>query len=165
MEPQILISIFALVISAMALHHTWKSFFELNRPIVTAEIQTHSSGNIATSYTLMVHNVGNRPACEIRLLAKQDDIRDIINCKADEEMTKGIYRCFSDDGVIPILHSGKSTKNSFGASSTIEKENVFVYQSRLPIEVTYRDLNRAKYKSKLTLIVKDSGSFAGTSWE
>jgi hypothetical protein len=72
-----LISIGALLISTGAFLLSRKSFFESNRPIVTAEIATHGAGNTATLFSLVIHNVGNRPACEIRLMAKESEINKI----------------------------------------------------------------------------------------
>lgn len=164
MEPQMLISLGALVISTGAFLLSRKSFFESNRPIVIAEIMTHDAGNTATMFSLAIHNVGNRPACEIRLTAKDCDLEKAVNKGAEQKRTKDIYNCFSEEGVIPVLPPGKSTKNSFGASSIIDLQNVLIYQSKLPIVITYKDLSRTKYKSKITLIVKDSEAFAGSSW-
>lgn len=164
MDTEIIISIVALTISAGVFSLSRRSFFESIRPIVTAEIQTHGSGNTATLFTLAVHNVGNRPACEIRLNADKESLRAAIHEAAKEPMKKSIYNCFSENGLIAILHPGKSATNSFGASSTIENQNALRYHSRIPVEISYKDLDGEKYKSKLNLIVKDSESFAGSKW-
>lgn len=49
-----------------------------NRPIVSALVETHSSGNVATLFNLTIINSGNRPATNIKLSI--DDYREFEKC-------------------------------------------------------------------------------------
>lgn len=157
-------SYFAIFVSFLALLFTRKSWLESNRPIITAEIVTHGHGNTATAYTLQIHNIGNRPACEVQLNASTTDIKKILSGTGNENLTKEIYKCFSDDAVIAVLNHGKSVSNGFGSTSIEAEDNILIYKSKLPIIITYKDLNSRKYKSSLNLIVKNSIFFAGSGW-
>ncbi|HGW4096227.1 TPA: hypothetical protein ACNH9H_005340 [Pseudomonas aeruginosa] len=164
MQTQTWIALCATLISATALFFSMRSFREVNRPIITAEIKTHSGGNIAIAYSLHVYNVGNRPACKIRLHAKEKLIRNLISSNPPEKKHKEIFRCFSEKGLIPILHPGCEKKNAFGATSSQPEQNTINYGFTLPVKISYRDLNNRKYTSHLVLLVKDSDSFAGSTW-
>jgi hypothetical protein len=159
------IAVCAFLLSALALIFTRRSWFESNRPIVTAEIVTHSGGNVAILYNLVIHNTGNRPATEIKLQAKSADIEKAINQNTNAALQKEVRRCFSLNGKIPLLHQQSKVSNGFGLTSIKPEENVLVYEAIIPITIKYKDLNGRKYVSKQTLIVKDSEFFAGSGWD
>lgn len=154
----------AFLLSVLALTFTRRTWFESNRPIVTAEIVTASAGNVATTFNLAVHNTGNRPATNVRLQADETQLNAAISANAKASMKQEILRCFSDEGRIPLLHHQSRKTNGFGICSTNEAENVLVYKSVIPITITYDDLYGKKYKTKQDLIVKDSEYFAGSGW-
>ena len=116
------------------------------------------------AFNLVVHNVGNRPATDIRLSARPEAISEIVDSGARERYKDEIGRCFSDEGHIAVLHPGTSKKNGFGLASNRREENVLVYGASLPIVIEYEDLNARKYRSTMLLIVRDSAYFAGSGW-
>ncbi|MFC4523836.1 MULTISPECIES: hypothetical protein [Cupriavidus] len=81
------ISAGALFVSLLALAFTRRSWLETNRPIITAEIVKHDGGNEAMAFNLVVHNVGNRPATDIRLSARPEAISEIVDSGARERYT------------------------------------------------------------------------------
>ena len=87
-EIQTAITICAFLLSALALIFTRRTWFESNRPIVTAEIVTHSAGNVSITYNLVVHNTGTRPATDIKLLANSSDVESAINKESSEGMQR-----------------------------------------------------------------------------
>lgn len=152
------------LLSVLALTFTRRTWFETNRPIVTAEIVTHTGGNVAITYNLVVHNTGTRPAVDIRILAEMKHLQAAIDPNAKKSMKQLILRCFSEEGRIPLLHQQSRQSNGFGLTSTHENDNVLVYNSVIPIVITYKDLYGKRYKAKQDLIVKDSEYFAGSGW-
>jgi hypothetical protein len=154
----------AFLLSVLALIFTRRTWFESNRPIVTAEIVTASAGNVATAFNLVVHNTGNRPATNVCLRADESQLEAAISASANAVLKQEILRCFSEDGRIPLLHHQTTKTNGFGVCSTNEAENVLNYRSVISITITYRDLYGKRYKSKQDLVVKDSEYFAGSGW-
>ncbi|MGY3852835.1 hypothetical protein ACW5W8_08370 [Aeromonas aquatilis] len=160
----IAISAGAFLVSLSAFIFTRRAWLETNRPIVTAEIATHDGGNEAIAFNLVIHNVGNRPATDIRLKATADAIQKLLDSNARDRFRKEVERCFTDEGRIAVLHPGKSVKNGFGLTSTDKEKNVLNYGASAQIEINYKDLNSRSYTSKLNLIVRDSAYFAGSGW-
>lgn len=154
----------AFLLSTLALIFTRRSWFETNRPIVTAEIVTNSGGNIAITYNLVVHNTGARPAADIRINVDHKSLQAAVNDKADQSLKQEILRCFSDEGRIPLLHQQSKKSNGFGLTSTNESSNVLAYKAVIPVVITYKDLNGKHYKTRQDLIVQDSEFFAGSGW-
>ena len=72
------ISFIAVLVSLLAYMFTRRSWYETYRPIVTARIETHDSGNVATAFNIVVYNTGNRPATYIRLHTNQKQLEKII---------------------------------------------------------------------------------------
>jgi len=164
-QIKVAIPVISFLLSCLALIFTRRSWFESNRPIVSAEIATHDGGNVAIMYNLIVHNTGNRPAVDIHLIAQKSNIDLAITKTATSHSSDEIRRCFSTYATIPLLHQGKSTINAFGATSSIPEQNVLVIDSKIPIQIRYKDLNGKSYTSTQVLIVKDSDWFAGSGWE
>jgi len=160
----IAISAGAFLVSLFAFIFTRQSWLETNRPIVTAEIATHDGGSEAIAFNLVVHNVGNRPATDIRLKATDEAIRKLLDSNAHDSFKKEVERCFTEEGCIAVLHPGKSVKNGFGLTSSDKEKNVLNYGASAQIEINYKDLNSRNYTSVLRLIVRDSAYFAGSGW-
>lgn len=139
-------------------------WWQSNRPIVSALVETHSAGNIATMFNLTVLNSGSRPAINIKLTI--DDYQEFEKCieNLDNNMIEHITRCFSEYATIPLLINGEKKSNSFGTTSIQEEDNIWKYGSSFSITINYKDLENKKYKSKLVLHIKDSKAFAGGSW-
>ncbi|GAB6910141.1 conserved hypothetical protein [Desulfosarcina cetonica] len=162
MEPTVLISLIAVLVSLLSYIFARRSWRETYRPIVTARIETHASGNMATLFDIVVYNVGNRPATDIRLTTNQNMLEDAFDGNASEKLKSEIKACFSNEGTIPLLHPGNVATNGFGMAGV--KEKGLKYGSKIPIVIKYSDLNRQKIKSKQTLIFRDTTYFAGSGW-
>lgn len=162
-ELSMAISLIAVLISLLSYMFTKRSWYETYRPIVTARIETHTSGNMATAFDIVVYNTGNKPATEIRLHADHKVLEVAFEENASETMKSEIKACFSDNGIIPLLHPGNSTSNGFGVASN--KESTLKYGLQIPIIIEYKDLNRRKFKTKQTLLFKDSTFFADSGWK
>jgi hypothetical protein len=160
----VVISAGAFLVSFFAFSFTRRAWLETNRPIVTAEIATHDAGSEAIAFNLVVHNVGNRPATNIRLLASAEAIQSLVEPMARDRYRAEVERCFSQEGRIAVLHHGKSVKNGFGLTSSDKVKSALKYGASAEIEILYSDLNTRRFKSKLLLIVRDSAYFAGSGW-
>lgn len=156
----------ATLIAVFSYFNTVRLWRKSNRPIVSAVIETDSSGNIATTYNLLIINSGNRPAVNISLKLKlsDEDFKKCITQEINDNKIKHILNCFRSETIIPLLINGEKTSNSFGLTSNKKGDNVWIYGSSLPIEITYEDLEKNKYISKQTLVVKYSKAFAGMEW-
>lgn len=156
----------ATLVAVFSFFNTIRLWRQSNRPIVSASVETHSAGNIATIYKLLVINSGNRPAVNIRLKLKleTEDFKKCITQEITDSRVESIRRCFSNEGVIPLLINGDNISNSFGLTSIKPEQDVWKYGSLLPIEIQYQDLEGKKYISKLTLVIKYSKAFAGGEW-
>jgi len=135
-----------------------------NRPIVSAFVETESSGNVAIMYNLVVINSGNRPALNVYLHLKLEDFKRCITQELDNSGVEAILRCFSIEEPIPLIINGEKKYNYFGLTSDKSEQSIWVYGSSLPIEISYQDLEGNKYICRLTLVIKDSKTFAGTEW-
>jgi hypothetical protein len=151
------------LVSLAALVFNQRAWLETNRPIVTAEIIPHDEQSHAITYELVVQNVGNRPATDVRLIATPEAIKTLVQPNASEPFRKEVERCFSDEGRIAVLHPGMSKSNGFGLTSISEAQNALVYGASAPIEIRYKDLRSRSYTSNLALIIKGS-YFAGSGW-
>lgn len=160
----VVISAGALLVSLLAFFFTRQAWLETNRPIVTAEIATHDAGSEAIAFNLVVHNVGNRPATDIRLVASPQAIQALVESSARDRYREEVQRCFSEEGRIAVLHQAKSVKNGFGITSSDKSKSTLKYGASAEIEITYKDLSTRRFKSKLRLIVRDSAYFAGSGW-
>lgn len=158
------ISAGAFLVSLAAFAFTRRAWLEGNRPIVTAEIATHDAGSEAIAFNLVVHNVGNRPATDIRLQASHEAIESLVEPSARARYRAEVERCFSEEGRIAVLHHGKSVKNGFGLTSNDKTKSTLKYGASAEIEITYKDMGSRRFKSKLCLIVRDSAYFAGSGW-
>lgn len=162
MEPSMAIALIAALVSLLSYMFTKRSWYETYRPIVTAQIETHASGNMATVFDIVVHNIGNRPATEISLHVDQEILEKAFDKNISKAMKDEIIACFSNEGIIPLLHPGNSTSNGFGMAGS--NEATLNYGSRIPITIQYNDLNRRKMKTKQTLLFRDSTFFASSGW-
>lgn len=163
-----ILSILAFVLSLVSFWFSRRSWLQSNRPIVTAAVETYTTGSVLIAYNLAVSNTGNRPATNVRIRVKKSDVDACITdwVKHNEDailVYSRVMRCFSDDGEIPLLLNGKTMTNSFGYTRR-DHQTFWRYGSRLPITIEYSDLDGRKYLSKQCLKVKDSEGFAGGIW-
>lgn len=154
------------LVTVFTFFNTTRLWKKGNRPIVSAFVETESSGNVAIMYNLLLINSGNRPALNVYLHLKLENFKKCIdqNRDLDDPGVKAILRCFSIEETIPLIIDGEKKYNYFGLTSNKSEQNIWVYGSFLPIEINYQDLEGNKYISKLTLVIKDSKTFAGTEW-
>lgn len=160
------ISMLAIIISIISLKLSRRSWLQSNRPIVTAFVQEHSSGNKAAAFDLVVSNTGNRPATQIKISAGEEDIYSLVDEKASKELKDRIKNCFSKDSEIPVLRNGEDLKTSFGAYSPNEPGKEWLnYGKAIPIEITYNDLEGRFYRSQMPLKIFAREGFGGGVWE
>ncbi|PWC09260.1 hypothetical protein [Brenneria corticis] len=164
-----ILSVLALGLSLVSFWFARKSWLQSNRPIVSVVVETHAGGNESIAYNLAVSNTGNRPATNVRIRVKENDVEACVaewvkNLKGPSTTYSRVMRCFSDDGEIPLLLNGKTMTNSFGYTRG-DQQTFWRYGSSLPIEIEYCDLDGRKYQSKQTIRIKDSAGFAGGIWK
>lgn len=155
------ISIIALLIAVLSYHFSIRSWRETNRPIVTAKVDTHSSGNKGTALNLVVSNTGNRPAKNIRLSADTEYLKSFLNEKINE-LPESIQCCFSDRGIIPILENGREVTNSFGTIAT--DAPVWKGDQTTEIRLSYEDLDGRKFSHLIPIFITNNKGFAGSFW-
>jgi hypothetical protein len=164
-EIKTIISVLAIGISLASLYFARRSWMQSNRPIITAFIATHASGNVAAVFDLIVANTGNRPATNVRITAKPEDIEKLIHSKAEEEQRKSVHDCFDNESIIAVLRNGEELSTAFGSvSHAASKDQCLNYGAEIPIEITYNDLEGRKYKSRLPLRVYAREGFGGATW-
>ena len=159
------ISLLALATSFITILVLYANRVETNRPIVTAKLESNS-GNISTPLTLKLYNTGNTPAFNISLSANKRDIEKALVKDTPEIFKKEIYRCLSEDNIIPIIHNNSSVENSFGLLSN-DKNNVFQLNAKIPIVIKYHSIYKfsLRYKQKQILVIKITENFAGSGWK
>lgn len=150
------------LVAVSALYWTIKLGQQLNRPLVSAWVETHFAGSTSTTYNLVVMNSGNRPAADIQLTLKAKNLRDYITQDITHPGVQAILRCFSPEAVIPLLLNGDKTSSYFGITSDKSVDNVWKSGSYFPIEIAYKDLEGRRYTSMLHLGVKPSKPFNGS---
>jgi hypothetical protein len=159
------ISAIALLISISSLIFAVKSWHQSNRPIVVAYIEEHSMGVNAATFNLTLANTGNRPAVNIKLIARKDDIEKIFEEKIDNVTKEGIFNCFENDSEVELLKNDSSITTSFSSFEGHYKNRKGIkYDSWLPIEITYKDLRGKKYKEKVPLKFRGLKGFGGGIW-
>ncbi|MBM9514687.1 hypothetical protein [Desulfogranum marinum] len=159
------ISATALLISISSFVFAIRSWHQSNRPIVVAYIEEHSMGVNSATFNLVLSNTGNRPAVNVRLNARSNDIEKIFEEKIDEVTKNGIFNCFKEDSELALLKNNTSIVTSFGSFEGIyPKREGIKYDSWLPIEITYKDLRAKSYKEKIPLKVRGLKGFGGGIW-
>lgn len=162
-EGSIAVSLAALIVSILSYYFAVRSWRESYRPIVTARVVTHSSGNIGAALNLLVENTGTRPARNIRLTVDETVLNEAFDPNSANRYREGVRACFSEKFEIPVLANGASVSNAFGLISKNE-QNTWQWQSRLPIRIKYEDLGGRKFKHDLNLFVANNKGFASGAW-
>ncbi len=159
----VVVSLASLVCSVLVARWSW---LRTNRPVVAAMVKTHDSGRDLITYKLVVMNTGTRPATNVQLHADPELVRNCLVENAPKEFVDKVLACFDPIGLIPLLVNGGKTSNSFGVTAADKSPyGTWKVGSRLPITISYRDLDNRKYLSNLDLVVKDTKGFAGGAWE
>lgn len=152
----LLVSIIALALSV----YFWKRSF---RPIVTAMVKTHSTGNVATAFDLEILNSGTLPAKNIRLLTEQERVNASLGTDSGQENRRRWLSCFEPENIIAILHNGETIRCSFGTSR--ENDSGFwKYRAEIPITIQYEGWFGKKYTQEQIIRIIDSDSFTGFMW-
>jgi hypothetical protein len=153
-----ILAVFSVAIALLSLGFAVYSWRQANRPLVSARITSHKGGNIATTLSLLVENTGNRPALNIRLIAKESDVRA---AHMQARIPTDAERCFFSGISIPVLANGRSTSNAFEHLGSPE---CWRAGSKIPLKIRYQDLSGRRYTSKLQLHLADDAGFAQTFW-
>ncbi len=153
-----LLGIFSTAIALLSLAFAVYSWRQANRPLVSARVTSHKGGNIATTLSLLIENTGNRPALNVRLLAKESDIR---GAHTQSLIPTDAQRCFLSGISIPVLANGRSTSNAF---EHLGDPECWRPGSKIPIRIKYQDLSGRRYTSKIQLLLPDDAGFAQTFW-
>lgn len=160
------IAVCALAVSIMSVYVTRYLWLQSNRPVVTAFVSEHASGNKATTFNLVVANTGNRPATNVRLQAELDDIKKLIQPDAEEARKEEVYRCFREESALPVVRNGEELATSFGAYSTYPNNGPWLnYGVGIDIKIEYGDLDGRTYTSKMPLKILVREGFGGSAWE
>jgi hypothetical protein len=157
------VALVALLVSIVALGQSvyfWRLQF---RPIVTAAVRTHSSGNVAIAYDLVIQNSGMIPAKNIRIRADAVSLAAAFGADATPQNKHLWLACFEDDPAVSILQNGDRTSCSFGMTTANEK-GFWKYGSTISIELTYEGWFGGRYVQPQLIKIADSNSFTGHHW-
>jgi hypothetical protein len=138
---------------------------ELLRPYVIAKVETHSEGNVAVAFDLVVHNAGTAPAKNIKLSVDNTELEQALLPTANDALKTDIKNCFSGEGIIPVLENGQYAKatNSFGIISLRQEDSSWKPGAILNAKVSYQDLEGNSYEHEIPLKIGDNSRFAGGS--
>ncbi|MGH7243784.1 MAG: hypothetical protein ACREJD_10240 [Phycisphaerales bacterium] len=160
-----IVSACTFIVSLAALVTTWRLWRLTNRPTVTVAVETFKSGNMGTALNLVVNNVGTRPAKDVRLSVDEAVLSRLLALGTNDPTTVAVRRCFSAESAIPILIPGHSHEGSFGFLALGSPNSTWREQARLPIEVSYNDLDtRRRFRYVVSVRIADSESFTGSTW-
>ena len=155
----------ALIISLISLYFTKVNWLQSNRPIVTAFVTEHSSGNMAATFNLVIANTGNRPAVRVRLHASQAVIASLLEPTVRDKKFKMIESNFLKDSEVPLLRNGEELTTSFGAFTNNADDGPWLrYGAEAEISITYQDLDGRKFESRQPLKVYAREGFGGGVW-
>jgi hypothetical protein len=159
----LILSVAALIVSALSFYFSIKSWRESNRPLVTARVSNKSGGNVGSSLMLVVQNTGNRPAKNVAFSVDMKELEAAMIPTINPMAKKFIEQIFTDRGVIPILENGRSVSNDFGFLQRGDDQIDWKRLSRINVVISYQDLDGRKYKHTNPLLIADDRGFAG-SW-
>lgn len=158
------ISMGALFASLVSVYLTRRFWLQSNRPIVTAFVDEHTAGNMASTFNLIISNTGSRPAVDIRLHADADKISMLHGEGATEQMIEEVRRCFAEESSVALLRNGEDLSTAFGSFGAEKSSRQVNYGVQIPIAVTYRDLDGRKYNGRMPLKVFARNGFGGAVW-
>ncbi len=69
---------------------------------------------MAAALTIVIENTGNRPARNIKLSAREENIIACLAQGQNQIIPEEIRDIFSENTVIPALSNGKAVSNAFG---------------------------------------------------
>jgi hypothetical protein len=159
----LIISSFALFVSALSYYFSIKSWKETYRPIVTARVTTKKSNEKGTGLDIIVENTGNRPAKNIRFIANEKELESVLLAKKGDPLREDIDNIFSKDTIIPVIANNRFITNGFGLL-TDNDETTWRVNSILNIEIIYQGLDGRSFSDKMPLLLADDTGFAGGYW-
>lgn len=155
----------ALLISFISLYFTKTNWIQSNRPIVTAFVTEHSSGNMAATFNLVIANTGNRPAVRVQMHATPEKIKRLLESNAPRNHIRMIESNFLKSSEIPLLRNGEELTTSFGAFTKNPNEDPWLkYGSETEIIIKYQDLHGRKFESIQPLKIYAREGFGGGVW-
>jgi hypothetical protein len=163
-QPEVVLSCAALGISALSLYLSSRLWNESNRPFITVRVEAHSDGNIRTPLNLIVENTGSRPALNVHLSVNSELLNGVLAATVPPTERSAIEACFDRKFALPVLANGASRSNAFGAISSVDPQ-IWKNNSRLPIMVTYTDLDRRCFQSDQEILIAVNLGFAQTWWK
>ncbi|WP_162044348.1 hypothetical protein [Undibacterium sp. YM2] len=159
------ISILAFAVSLFSLYVTRINWIQSNRPVISAFVDEHSSGNMAATYNLIIANTGSRPAVNVQLHASQEKLSSLLDVNAESEKLDSISMIFSSQSKISLLRNGEELSTSFGATINNPSEKPWLcYGTEIEISISYQDLEGRKHKSKQPLKIYAREGFGGNVW-
>lgn len=156
-----MVPLIALIISTCSLLISLDVWRRSARPTVAAAVRTHSGGNMAIFYDLVLLNSGGMPAKNVRLIADQTSLAAALGPDATEENRKRWLACFGV--VIPVLLNNDKTTCSFGTTQ-VGDTGFWKYSAVIEIEILYEGRWRI-HREKQQLRILDTDSFTGYQWE
>lgn len=160
-----LLSVGAFAVSLISLYFTKVNWLQSNRPVLSAFINEHSSGNMAVTFNLTVANTGSRPAIRVRLHASHTEISNLMEKGTDPTRFTAIESIFSPKSEIPLLRNSEELTTSFGAFVGSSPEVPWLrYGAETQISITYEDLEGRKYESRQPLKIYAREGFGGGVW-
>ena len=158
-----IISLFSLLLQELR----WR---RSNRPIVSAylyDVRKDREIGTSVSFNLVLINTGNIPAVDICIRAKESDIENIFSNDIKQVSKDIVMGIFNKKRNIPLLLNGDKTETFFGHAERIGLGiwKGLEYDAYLPVEITYMDLNKRKYKTEINIKVRDSYGFGGAVLE
>lgn len=158
----ITLGIVSLIISVGSLAFAVFSWHEAHRPMVSAYVETHRSGNETIALKVVLLNSGNMPAFDVQLHAERDDLERVL-VERDAKKREGVLNVFSERGLIPVLPNGSSRSSYFGF--TAEQGSIWKPGlPLLPIRLTYTDARGRSFSHRQRLRIGASEGFAGDFW-
>lgn len=157
------VGVSALIISLASLFMTVNLWRRANRPILTARVTTHSGGSEGIALNLLIENTGNRPACEVRLRARERDVLAALVDPTSTQLPSDAKRCFFSNIIIPVLANGKTASNAFGVLGG--EKATWRSGAKFSVQIRYRGLDGGTYRSKMILVLSDDAGFAQSFWD
>lgn len=155
----------AFVASLVSLYFTKVNWTQSNRPIISAFITEHTSGNSAATFSLVIANTGNRPAIRVRMHASHAELMSLVHQSVDPKKFQLIESNFLPQSEIPLLRNGEELSTSFGAFTRMPIDGPWLrYGAEIEISITYNDLDGRKYESRQPLKIYAREGFGGGVW-
>src|SRR5580693_2360196 len=156
-----LLAFLAFVVSLFSAGFTYYVWQRSARPIVTAAVKEHQSGNVAITYNLEVFNSGMIPAKNVRIMTEQGPLAAALGADATAENKQRWLSCF--DQVIILLRPNEPVTCSFGTTKANDT-GFWKYRAIIPITISYEDWFGSKYAERQNIQIFSSDSFTGYSW-